>query len=243
VAPLTLLLAFAALSLEQETLLRVLEAHLKHEYIVYDRPTHRVAGAHWPSIETPAPIGSLIKPFTALAWAESHQGRYPEFVCRGTKDGCWRPNGHGRLGITEAIAYSCNAWFSQLHPDGLPELLTRFGLQTPDGNVPAGTLYGLGDHWRFAPVALLHAYSDLLDRPVKPILDGLKLAALKGTASKLHGMALAKTGTAPCPRHPGDGLVIAALPASAPRFLILVRAHGTTGANAAAALAAALATL
>ncbi len=46
----------------------------------------------------PIPIGSLVKPFTALAYAETHNFRFPEHVCTGGNS-CWLPKGHGTLGI------------------------------------------------------------------------------------------------------------------------------------------------
>src|SRR5438477_13202460 len=63
--------------------------------------------------DEPVPVGSLIKPFTALAYRHAHAA-YPEFVCRGSAGGCWRPRGHGRIGISTAVAQSCNAYFGQM---------------------------------------------------------------------------------------------------------------------------------
>ena len=46
--------------------------------------------------------GSLLKPFAALAWLESHSGEPPIVECLG--DHCWLPSGHGAVGLTAALA-------------------------------------------------------------------------------------------------------------------------------------------
>jgi cell division protein FtsI/penicillin-binding protein 2 len=64
----------------------------------------------------------------------------------------------------------------------------------------------------------------------------MRQAAQSGTAKAIGGGALAKTGTAECshlPREAGDGLAIVLFPAESPRYTVLVRKNGTTGANAA----------
>jgi hypothetical protein len=64
----------------------------------------------------------------------------------------------------------------------------------------------------------------------------MALAAKSGTAKLAGADALMKTGTAPCTHAdeaPGDGFALALFPGRDPAFVILVRVHGTTGANAA----------
>ena len=171
-----------------------------------DVPARSEVARSWPDLRRPVPPGSLLKPFAALAYAEGHGFRYPEFVCRGAADGCWLRRGHGRIGITQAVEFSCNAYFRQLSAraylnlvaqsdePGVEPLLRGMALSTQAGKASA-----IG-------------------------------RALGGRA------ALSKTGTAPCvhaPRAPGDGYVVVLYPAESPRWVLLVRVHGVPGAEAA----------
>jgi cell division protein FtsI/penicillin-binding protein 2 len=192
----------------------------------------------------PAPPGSLIKPFTAIAYAARHDYRYPQLECApGT---CWLPAGHGRIGIREAVAHSCNSYFAQLAREvgveDLNAILRRFSLPTmaqPD----QGAFIGLGDTWRVKPQELLRAYGEIASRAAEPgvaeLLEGMALSAKSGTGKAAGEGWLVKTGTAPCVHAhpmPGDGYALGLYPASHPRRAILVRAHGATGAEAAAFL-------
>lgn len=195
-------------------------------FLRIDIETGAITARNWPD-EPPVAIGSLEKPFIALAYAQSHQFEYPRLQCKpGT---CWLPRGHGLIGIEEAIAQSCNTYFHllrrQLPPDSLESTVRRFGLSNPA---------------KATPEALLRAYIELHKRAsepgVAPILTGMRRAAAEGTAQQLHHDALAKTGTAPCthtPKAPGDGFAIVLHPASAPRTAIIVRLHGHPGSHAA----------
>jgi cell division protein FtsI/penicillin-binding protein 2 len=191
----------------------------------------------------PTPVGSLIKPFSAMAYAASHQYQYPEFVC--TPGACWLPAGHGHIGIREAVAYSCNAYFSQMaseiRAEDLTIVLRRFAL----GSLPTGagpdTFIGLGGTWRVTPLDLLRAYGELASRSAEPgvaeLLEGMALSAKSGTGRAAGEGWLVKTGTAPCVhvhRAPGDGYALGMYPAHHPRRAVLVRLHGGTGAEAAA---------
>jgi cell division protein FtsI/penicillin-binding protein 2 len=106
----------------------------------------------------------------------------------------------------------------------------------------------LGNDWKIAPVALVRAYEELLQRSAEPavsqVLAGLKLSGERGTASgvarALNGQAsLAKTGTSPCihddaaQRSNGDGYALVLYPADQPRYTLLVRVHGVPGRVAA----------
>ncbi len=73
-----------------------------------------ILGERWPDAARPVAPGSLVKVFTALAYGEAHDNRFPEFVCGGEASGCWLPRGHGKIGIVEAVAHSCNAYFRVL---------------------------------------------------------------------------------------------------------------------------------
>jgi cell division protein FtsI/penicillin-binding protein 2 len=208
-------------------------------YLIVDVRTRQVVKQDWPDADKPIPVGSLVKPFTALAANRP----FPEFICNGTPDRCWLAAGHGRIGFRDALANSCNAYFLQLarsvDAHSLSVVAAKFGIPPPDLETPEARI-GLGRDWQISPIALTRAYCELTARSVEPrvaeILAGLKLAAESGTASAIGRGALAKTGTAPCVaqrRHKGDGFTIVLEPADAPRIAILVRVHGVPGAEAA----------
>lgn len=226
-------LAFAALSADVNVL-------------VLDVRTRQVLRQDWPDADRAIPVGSLVKPFLAMAAA----GPFPHFVCRGAGDRCWLEKGHGALDFRDALANSCNAYFLSLargvDAGSLAVVASKFGIPPPAGDSPEARI-GLNDGWPISPLALARAYCELTARTGEPrvaeILDGLKLAAEKGTASAIGRGALAKTGTAKCvaPRHDaGDGFTMVLAPADAPRLAILVRVHGVPGAEAAKSAAAIL---
>jgi hypothetical protein len=218
-------------------------------YLLLDAHSGKVLASDWPGSESPIPVGSLVKPFTALAYGEKHNFDYPVHLCRGTASGCWRPRGHGRIGLELAIANSCNSYFRMLthdlRADDLQPVATTFRLQMPDAGSSGASLAGIGADWRISPLALARAYVELSQRTDQPgvreILPGLAQSGRAGTGAEVdralrHSTALVKTGTAPCThtRHaPGDGFVIAMLPADHPEILLMVRVHGTTGSHAA----------
>ncbi len=218
-------------------------------YLLVDARTKTTIASRWPEIGRAVPPGSLLKPFAALAYAEGHGFKYPEFVCRGAADGCWYPRGHGRIGITQAVEFSCNAYFRQLSrlvsQEDLHAALRQVGMEDAPSLPAPSSLFGLGDAWKIPPGQLARAYLNLVaqaDEPgVAPLVRGMALSAQAGTASAIGRAlggraALAKTGTAPCVharRAPGDGYVIALYPAESPRLLLLVRVHGVPGAEAA----------
>jgi len=208
-------------------------------YITIDVRTRQVVKQDWPDADKPIPVGSLVKPFTALA----SNGPFPEFICNGTIDHCWLAKGHGRIAFRDALANSCNAYFLQLARDvdahSLAVVAQKFGIPPPDLDTPEVRI-GLGRDWQISPLALTRAYCELTSRSAEPrvaeILAGLKLAAESGTASAIGRGALAKTGTAPCVaqrKHKGDGFTLVLAPSDAPRIAILVRVHGVPGAEAA----------
>jgi hypothetical protein len=196
--------------------------------------------------DVPIPVGSLTKPFLALAYARTHNA-FPHVTCRGTRDRCWLPRGHGTLSIEDALAHSCNAYFlklvSQTDPNALQSVLKLVGLPSPPAEATPAELIGLDPTWEIAPATLARAYASLLSQPdAGNILAGLRQAASNGSASALYSEdALAKTGTAPCHQRTcvasADGLVIAITPVEAPRTLLFLRQQGSTGA-ATATLAA-----
>lgn len=209
------------------------------EYLLIDVHTREVVASRWPDAERPIPLGSLVKPFTALAYS----GEFPEFVCKGAQDRCWLKRGHGRLKFTEALAQSCNSYFLQLaqrvDPSILRLIAAKFSLAAPVIDSPE-TRIGLGTGWQISPLALTRAYAELSLRGGEPavaqILQGLEASARAGTSSAIGPGALAKTGTAPCTakmHHVGDGYTLVLEPASAPRVALLVRVHNVPGAEAA----------
>ena len=196
------------------------------------------------------PIGSLIKPFTALAYADTHRFTYPAFTCRGSADGCWLPAGHGRVGIAAAVAGSCNAYFRQLAqrtaPDALIARLLRFGMRADLTAATPAAMVGFGDALKLAPSAVIRGYLELVARAgqpgVSPIVQGMLASARTGTGRAVGAAiggadSLVKTGTAPCSHSPpgsADGYTIVIYPADRPRIVLLMQAHGRTGAETAA---------
>jgi stage II sporulation protein D len=218
-------------------------------FLLLDASTSNVLAARWDHPDTPIPMGSLFKPFAALAYGEQHEFQYPVHICRGAATGCWLPRGHGRMNITSAIAQSCNSYFRMLTADlnssDISPTVTRFGLDPPPRAATGAQLAGLGDLWRTSPLRMARAYIELArdrDQPaIAQILDGMAESARYGTAAAVHRAlpsldALAKTGTAACThveRSPGDGFVVVLTPAYHPRLLLLVRVHGVPGSHAA----------
>lgn len=219
-------------------------------YLMVDVATQTLVASEWDSPSEPVPAGSLVKPFTALAYGQSHGYRYPELVCRGARDGCWLARGHGRIGMTEAIGYSCNAYFRKLAElvsrEAIGQVTVRYGMRSRLRSLSASSLTGLGDGMEIPPTQLAQAYIELTahhdDPGVPELLEGMALSARAGTAKAIQqsfpgAQVLAKTGTAPCvhrSRAPGDGYAIALYPADSPRVALLVRVHGVPGAQAAA---------
>jgi len=218
-------------------------------YLLLDAHSGRLLAEHWPDSSRPVPIGSLIKPFTASLYAQSHR-QFPTIVCHGRRDACWLPRGHGRIALTRAIALSCNAYFlalsRALRVQDANQMLARYSLPPVTGEDKSLALAGLDDHWRVSPLTMAHAYLKLVhDSRRGPradaderILRGMQESARIGTARAVNSRypVLAKTGTAECthtPRASADGFTVVLFPADDPRLLLLVRRHGTTGAKTA----------
>jgi hypothetical protein len=218
-------------------------------YLLLEAHSGSVLASDWPDANTPVSLGSLVKPFAALAYGEKHQFKYPVHLCRGSASGCWLPRGHGRIGLQSAIANSCNSYFRMLTRDmtaaDVKPIALTFGLQPPDTDIAGADLAGLGGRWLISPLAMARAYVELVrrsDQPgVREILAGMVQSGRSGTGAEVdrelvHVSALVKTGTAPCThakRAPGDGFVITMLPAGQPGILLMLRIHGTPGSHAA----------
>jgi cell division protein FtsI/penicillin-binding protein 2 len=156
---------------------------------------------------------------------------------------------HGKLDLVTAVSVSCNSYFRALAENltgqQLIPIANRFALDPPDPTLSGPPLMGLGDRWPIAPIKMARAYLELYhrrDQPVvREILAGMRQAAHNGTGKGVgealhHADALVKTGTAPCTHShtaPGDGFVLAMVPANQPELLLLVRVHSVPGATAA----------
>ena len=218
-------------------------------YLLLDASSGAVLAAHWQNPLQPVPMGSLVKPFTALAYAGEHDFRYPIYECKGKASGCWQDRPHGKLDITTAVSLSCNAYFRRMaesvSSEQLMEVTRDFGLEFPRAHFTSAHLIGLGEQWPISPLHMARAYLELYRRKeqpgVLPILEGMRQSALRGTGAAVdrqlrHASALVKTGTAPCthsPRAPADGFVLVLVPAEQPEILLLIRIHGVAGARAA----------
>jgi len=219
----------------------------KLSYLLLDARAGRVLAARWDHPEQPIPVGSLLKPFTAVAYARFHDARFPQHECTGGRT-CWLPRGHGHVDLVHAVAFSCNAYFRALAADVSTAqsqvTMRQFGLQTPAAGVTTEQLIGLDDSWKIAPLVLARAYLELARHPLDPgvreVLAGMAESARAGTGRGIGrgfrgGAALAKTGTAACIHGgaPGDGFAVALVPADAPTWLLMVRVHGVPGSHAA----------
>ena len=176
----------------------------------------------------PVAVGSLIKPFTALAYAKQHGPMFPTVQC----------DSEGLLDLPHALALSCNSYFrylaARINANIFAELLRSYGITASPDTLTPNARIGLGEGLLIPPAVLLKAYATLLarddDPAVKPVLKGLALAATIGTAKPWKGRVLAKTGTAFCPKDEGDGWALVGYPVTHPRTIILVRNHRQTGA-------------
>jgi len=218
-------------------------------FLLLDARTGKVLASRWDNPQAPIPLGSLVKPFTALAYGEHHAFRYPAHICRGTATGCWLPHGHGEVDLPSAIAYSCNSYFRALTANmtavDVSPTAMRFGLEPPPPETSGPTLAGLGNRWLISPLNMARAYLEFVRRRNQPgvrqILAGMAQSAEQGTGAEVDRAlpfsdALVKTGTAMCThakRAPGDGFTIAMSPSDDPQILLMVRVHGVPGAQAA----------
>jgi cell division protein FtsI/penicillin-binding protein 2 len=224
-------------------------AHSGASYLLLDVRSGTLLASNWENPEKPIPLGSLVKPFIALAYAGDHDFRYPIYECRGKVGGCWQDQPHGKVDIVTAISVSCNAYFrrvaERVSAEQLNQVTRSFRLESPDANFTSLNLIGLGEQWRIAPLHLAQAYIELYRRKGQPgvpeILEGMRQSALRGTGSAIdrrlkHSAALVKTGTAPCthtPWAPADGFVLVMVPEQQPEILLFIRIHGVAGAKAA----------
>jgi cell division protein FtsI/penicillin-binding protein 2 len=215
------------------------------DWLAFDL-AHQAEQCTWSDARASICMGSLLKPFLALAFISTHT-HFPIRYCAGARSGCWHAGGHGRQDIVAALANSCNTYFlglaNSIERAALETVALNYGLRTPDRTLTAANLIGLSAGWPQPPRSVLKAFATLAmnsrDERVRTILAGMARCADSGTARAAGFRCFAKTGTAPCshkPAAPGDGFAVAIYPPDQPRQVILLRQHGTTGAMAARAL-------
>jgi cell division protein FtsI/penicillin-binding protein 2 len=203
--------------------------------------TRQITAVDWPDPAARISLGSLMKPFVALAFGAAHNFQYPEVNCKR----CWKPDGHGRISLIDAVAGSCNSYFLELARgcslDGVARVATTYGLNSPTSAKPESWI-GLAEGWHVEPTDLLGAFAELTWRAAEKgpqlLLHGMREASRRGTAKAIEASAYAKTGTGPCTHTKGgtgDGFVIALYPAGAPKHALLVRLHDQPGSEAARA--------
>ena len=198
----------------------------KIEYLLMDVRSRQTIALRWRHSEAPIPVGSLLKPFVALAYGQLHtgsassgsllQGKFPVVHCHGRSDGCWRAGGHGSLGLERALAESCNAYFLALARDisasgsgvdAIDRVSASYGLPAPPrtgsntdfaGADALRVMIGVTPDWRVSPVALAGAYATLATQSNSEVV-GLLRGGMKMAA--LPGGTAAKIG-----QHPGGVL-------------------------------------
>jgi hypothetical protein len=212
-----------AATLFDQSVVRVLQRNFPAaQFLLLDVDSHEIIGSRWSAPGEPIPLGSLTKPFLLV-------GQPDKSLCDPAH--CWLQQGHGKIGLTEAIALSCNSYFLQKVTGGV-----RYNLPLPTSPTP-DALIGLGSNWLISPIQIVRAYGMLARDPeVATIRTGMRASARHGTAKLLRIDALAKTGTAPCShkqKAPGDGYVAILYPPEAPKYVMLVQIHGVSGAVAA----------
>ena len=219
-------------------------------------------------LETP---GSTVKPFVLLELLSAGKINPEQRVmCRrplyigGKRMDCSHPASITTLDAPDAIAYSCNTYFStvatRLDPMQLAEMYKRIGFSSPTGLAPgeiAGRisnareayqlqLQALGE-WgiEVTPLELLAAYQNLARQKVKgdlggtaPVFDGLERAVKYGVAHAAQPAgttAAGKTGTASGVKTPqSHGFFVGYAPADKPQIVVLVYLEHARGMDAAA---------
>lgn len=185
------------------------------------------------------PPGSTVKPFVLMELlstgkinAEQRVMCHRPLYIGGRRMDCSHPASITTLDAPDAIAYSCNTYFStvatRFDPAQLAEMYKRIGFTSPTGHIPneiSGKintarepyqlqLQALGE-WgiEVTPLELLVAYQNLARQKLKgenssssaPVFDGLERAVKYGMAHEAQPVgttAAGKTGTASGVRTP-----------------------------------------
>jgi cell division protein FtsI/penicillin-binding protein 2 len=218
-------------------------------YLLLDANSGTLLASHWSNYSSPISLGSLVKPFTALAYAETHDFVFPTYECKGQASACWQVHPHGSLNIVSAISASCNSYFRTLAGNvSTPQMQSvthEFGLQAPGKNFTVSSLVGLGGEWKISPIRMAHAYGELWERRTQPgvreIIEGMSRSAHHGTGAAVgrqikYSEVLVKTGTVPCShaaQTSTDGFAVVLLPVQNSAIVLLIRVHGVAGVKAA----------
>jgi len=121
------------------------------------------------------PPGSLIKVFTTIAFYQQYGDHFPVYQCPATLSsdpvGCWDRNGHGEVGITDALAHSCNVYFRQIAQKISPEIfqqtLQKFqlskGFYSRNEEDIRKIMTGNTLEWTVSPMLLLRAYCSIFN--------------------------------------------------------------------------------
>lgn len=160
-------------------------------WLLMDARTGQLLASQWFDANKPIPVGSLTKPFVALAYSRTHTG-FPRYICAGMSTRCWLPQGHGSLSLEQAVTLSCNSYFLQLaketSPAAIQEVALEYGL--PNAPAPANPAewIGLDSGWRIAPLDLGRAYLRMASRPKRPLYE-MECAKLRLPAPPVHSLA------------------------------------------------------
>lgn len=220
--------------------------------------TGRIVAQHQPQhLETRILPGSIAKVVTALAALEQEQAglqvRCPRrLTLHGRVLDCVHPAHATPFTLAEALAYSCNTYFTRLGArldrGAWQRLAIRLGVPAVDDATVPPELMAIGLEgptasaiaWqRVVARALSHPSIPLAHRRV--VADGLRAAAREGTASALFDDwrdTLAKTGTLTADGR-SEGLAIVVRPDE--NLDLAVRVRGGAGHEAAAVAASVLA--
>lgn len=195
--------------------------------------------------DVPLSVGSIQKPFVAKAWAMAHSGApSPRFQCEGGA-ACWLRPGHGELGLSRALALSCNSYFRRLASETPREVLDGVFREAGflGGPKDAEEALGLGGPG-IRPSRLLESMRRLLRDPWPQgeplraeVRRGLRESSALGTAGAAGPLGRwVKTGTVPLPADPARHTEGFALAVGEEGGAMLVRLSPGTGAQAAVAL-------
>src|SRR3954470_20806680 len=238
--------------------------------VLLDLRSNKIIAAHELSIAAQrlATPGSTVKSFVLLKLLETGKAKLSErYVCpRRVRIGarrldCTHPDLPGPIDPTDALAWSCNAYFAsaarRLSPSELADALRRAGLTAATGLGPrealgevktAATedqleLQALGE-WGLmtTPLELLAAYGALarrLDEPnVRSVWEGMEHSVAYGMARAAHveNVNIAgKTGTAAQPNSVAThGWFVGLAPAEKPEVALVIYVERGRGLDAAA---------
>jgi cell division protein FtsI/penicillin-binding protein 2 len=270
------LIAGALPCLAQETLEDVVDRTMLPRYahrataVVLDLRTNKILAGYELDMAARrlATPGSTVKSFVLLKLLETGKTKASErYVCprrvriAGRRLDCTHPDLPAPIDPTDALAWSCNAYFAmaakRLTPAELGEALRRAGLASSSGLAENETLGGVktaasGDQLQLqalgewgvmtTPLALLKAYAGLaqkLDDPnVKLVWQGMEHSVAYGMARAAHVDKVniaGKTGTA---AQPGaavtHGWFVGLAPAEKPQIAVVVYIEQGRGLDAAA---------